>query len=125
LQSIQAGETQTAGMPVDTPIDQLAPETHQFLVETAYARAQFPKPMDESGNEKELTLAEKEKLLVTAIEVTEEELTDLGQRRSNTIRDYMVSPGGIDPSRIFVKAPVPVKEKKTKEHEVKTLFVIK
>jgi len=104
---------------------QLSTEDRGGLVESAYSLAKFPKPRDESGKEKEISLPEKEKLLITALEVDKEELNALGRSRSKQIRDYMVNSGEILPTRIFITDPDPVTKDHESESQVKTLFVLK
>ncbi|WDP93092.1 MAG: DUF748 domain-containing protein [Desulfobacter sp.] len=113
-----------AGVAAEKEIDQLTAEERLELVDAAYARAQFPKPRDESGKEKELSPGEKQKLLITAISVGENELKELATRRSELVRDHMVQ-GGIDPLRIFIKEPGPAAEEESQEEAVKTLFELK
>ncbi|PIE60902.1 MAG: hypothetical protein CSA29_06130 [Desulfobacterales bacterium] len=100
-------------------------EERAALVAEAYDAAEFPKPREESGAEKSLSMEEQEKLLLTSIPVTESELKDLAQRRSAAVHNRMVNSGGIDVHRIFVKEPMAVADDKIHEVPIKTIFELK
>ena len=104
----------------DIPEEELVP-----LIEAAYEKSQFLKPRDEFGKIKEITVAEKEKLLVTDMSVDEGELNDLALARSSRIIDYLTQTGKIDTNRLFVTEPDPVPDTEQSAPKVKTMFLIK
>ena len=76
-----------------------------FLVLSVYEDAAFPKPRDETGVEKTLIPSEKEKLLITNIRITDDDLRLLAMDRSKAVKAYLVSNGGIESKRIFLLEP--------------------
>jgi hypothetical protein len=72
---------------------------------TAYDQAQFPKPRDEAGGEKQIDLEEKKKLLMTQIDIGEDELRLLAINRSENIKAYLISTGMVEQERIFLLEP--------------------
>jgi len=105
--------------------DGLSTEERTALIESAYASAKFPKPRDEAGKEKEISLPEKEKLLITALVIDDRQLDTLARNRSRMIRDYMANSKKIDPLRVFLTEPDPVSKEEADVPRVKTLFVLK
>lgn len=95
------------------------------LIEKSYDKAQFPKPRDASGKEKELSLDEKEKLLVTSMPLDGDALSDLGRQRSHEIAKYLTGTGKIDIRRVFVIEPDPVAEDEENNARVKAAFNLK
>jgi hypothetical protein len=100
-------------------------EKRTRLIEKAYDKAQFPKPRDESGSEKELTVDEKETLLVTSMPLDGEVLGDLGRERGNEIARYLTEVGKIDKRRVFVTDPDSVAEDEENSARIKTTFDLK
>ncbi|EIM63040.1 DUF748 domain-containing protein [Desulfobacter postgatei] len=100
-------------------------EKRTRLIEKSYDKAQFPKPRDASGKEKELTLDEKETLLVTSMSLDGDALNDLGRRRGREIAKYLTETGKIDVRRVFVTQPDPVAEDEENSARIKTAFNLK
>ncbi len=100
-------------------------EKRTKLIEKSYDKAEFPKPRDESGKEKELTLDEKEKLLVTSMPLEGEALSDLGRERGHVISRYLTQTGKIDIRRVFVTEPDPVAEDEENNARIKATFNLK
>lgn len=100
-------------------------EKRTRLIETSYDKAQFPKPRDASGKEKELTLDEKEKLLVTSMPLDGDALGALGRQRGHEIADYLTKTGKVDIRRVFITEPDPVAEDEENNARIKTTFNLK
>jgi len=100
-------------------------EKRTRLIEKSYDKAQFPKPRDASGKEKELTLDEKEKLLVTSMPLDGDALSDLGRQRGHEIADYLTKIGKIDIKRVFITEPDPVAENEENNTRIKATFNLK
>ncbi len=109
----------------DTKLADIPEEERNFLIEAAYEAATFLKPRDESGNIKEVSLTEKEKLLVTSMPVDEGELNDLALQRSSGIIEYLTATGGIDTGRLFVTDPEAVSDAEENSRQVKATFTLK
>ncbi len=72
----------------------------------AYAKARFPKPTDEAGIEKQISVEEKKNLLITNIHVKNEDLAGLADRRAEKVKAYILSNSNVGHERIFMLAPV-------------------
>nr|WP_319392734.1 DUF748 domain-containing protein [uncultured Desulfobacter sp.] len=127
----EAYETMILGMDRKLPGDgtvslaDLDEEKRTRLIEKAYAKAQFPKPRDASGSEKELTVDEKATLLVTSMPLDGDALSDLGRERGHEIARYLTETGKIDIRRVFVTEPDPVAEDQENSAGIKTTFNLK
>lgn len=100
-------------------------EKRTRLIEKSYDKAQFPKPRDASGKEKELTLDEKAKLLVTGMALGGDALSELGRKRAHEIARYLTEAGKIDIRRIFVIEPDPVAQGEENNPRIKATFNLK
>ncbi len=67
----------------------------------AYKAEKFPKPRNFLGMAKDLPVPEMEKLMLTNMKVTEEDLKALAAGRARAVRDYLVQ-AKIDPERLFI-----------------------
>jgi|GEM_PF-1129033 len=127
----EAYETMVLSMDRKLPVDgtvtlaDLDEEKRIRLIEKSYDKAQFPKPRDESGKEKKLTLDEKETLLVTSVPLGGDALSELGRQRGHEITSYLTETGKIDVRRVFVIEPDPVAEDEENNAGVKATFNLK
>jgi len=89
------------------PLEELSisDQERDLMILEAYAAAQIPKPRDETGKEKALSSEEMEKILYTAIEITEGDLRHLAVQRSQAAKSYLLNTGKIEPGRLFVVEP--------------------
>ncbi|SDU63560.1 DUF748 domain-containing protein [Desulfobacula phenolica] len=98
-------------------------EDLQYYIDMAYAVAKFPKPRDEAGNEKEIGMEEKTKLLMTNINVGKDDLRLLSMKRSENIKAYLLSTGKVEKERIFLLEPLENESSNTdRTSEVKFLL---
>jgi uncharacterized protein involved in outer membrane biogenesis len=81
----------------------LTPEEYETYLTRVYKTATFPKPRDFLGFDKSLPLDEMKKLLLTNMEITDQDLQDLADGRANAVRQWLS--GQVDPGRLFVVAP--------------------
>jgi len=100
-------------------------ETRTRLIEKSYKKASFPKPRDAAGKEKELTLEEKEKLLVTSMPLDGDALSALGRQRGHEVANYLTKTGKIDIKRVFVTEPDPVAANEENNARIKATFNLK
>jgi hypothetical protein len=109
-------------------LDELKVEPNEYAtyLALAYKKESFPKPRNVLGMTKTLEVPEMEKLILTHIIITEDDLRELAQQRAQTVKDYLIT-AKIEPSRIFLLAasakPSPDKSEKLKDSRVD--FVIK
>jgi hypothetical protein len=89
------------------PLEQidLSPEERVNLVKKAYDAAKFPKPRDEKGALKKIGPDEMEKLLYTAIEITEDDLRSLAHQRASAAKAYLAEHGKVEAERLFIVEP--------------------
>lgn len=93
-------------------------------INTAYEQALFPKPRDESGNEKKLDQEEKKKLLMTNIDVKKDDLRLLAMTRSERIKGYLISTGKVEKERIFLLEPAET-DSSTTDQSCRVTFSLK
>jgi hypothetical protein len=103
LKTQKVKETAKKGQP-PVPVDEIKIEPNEYarFLKKAYKEEKFPKPKNFIGFEKDIPVPEMEKLMLTHIEVKEEDLRDLASQRSRKIKDFLVREGKIEPERIFL-----------------------
>jgi hypothetical protein len=105
------------------PVDDItvAPEDYEKYLTLAYRAEPFPKPRNFIGMVKSLPVPEMEKLMLTNIEVGEEELRQLAAQRANTVKEVILKSGKIEAERLFIVEPkglTPEKKDKVKDSRV-------
>jgi hypothetical protein len=65
---------------------QIAPEEYKTYLTRAYKEAKFPKPRNVVGLQKDLPVEEMEKLMLTNLQVTEDDIRQLAKQRAENIR---------------------------------------
>jgi uncharacterized protein involved in outer membrane biogenesis len=109
----------SAAVPVDDVT--VTPEEYEKYLTLAYRAEPFPKPRNVIGLVKNLPVLEMEKLMLTHIEVGEQELRQLAARRANMVRDAILRSGKVEADRLFIVEPkglTPEKKEKLKESRV-------
>ncbi len=91
----------------------LTAEERGRYTEKVYDNAAFPKPRDEKGNLKKLSLEEKKKLLITHIKIDENDLRALAETRAKNIKAYLFSTGKVEKERISLLDPIAGETEKT------------
>jgi hypothetical protein len=87
----------------------------------AYKEEKFPKPKNVLGMAKDIPASEMEKLMLTHIEIKENDLRTLASQRAKTVEDAMLKAAQIESGRIFILEPktlAPEKKEKLKESRV-------
>ncbi len=100
-------------------------EEREELVKQAFQAATFPKPRDEKGKLKQLTSAEMEKLLVTAIKIDNDALRELAFERAINAKNHLIEPGGIAAGRLFVVEPEAVGDADSDQRKSQVRFNLK
>ncbi len=80
----------------------VTPEEYPKYLKRAYKAEKFPKPRNILGMAKDLPVPEMEKLMLTNLHVTEEDLWALAGERARAVRDYLLQSGQVEPERIFI-----------------------
>ena len=105
------------------PVDEVIIEKQEYekYLKMAYKVEKFPKPKNAIGMAKDIPNSEMEKLMLTHIEVKEEDLRTLASQRSMKVKDAILKSKQVEPERVFILEPkslVPEKKEKVKESRV-------
>jgi hypothetical protein len=102
-----------------------AKEYPEYL-ERAYRAEKFPKPRNFIGMVKELPVPEMEKLMFAHLQVTDDDLRLLAQRRAQAVKDFLIASKQVEPGRVFLLEPKTlVPEKKENQRNSRVEFVLK
>ena len=96
----------TTGQPAPA-LDNVRVETAEYpkYLTLAYKAEKFPKPRNIIGMAKDLPVPEMEKLMLTHIRMTDDNLRQLAVDRASHVRDRLVAMGKVEPERIFLVEP--------------------
>jgi hypothetical protein len=88
-------------------LDNVRVETGEYpeYLARAYKVEKMPKPRNIIGMAKDLPVPEMEKLMLTHIQVTDDDLRRLAVERASHVRDRLVASGKVEPGRIFLVEP--------------------
>jgi hypothetical protein len=109
-----------------TPVDDVVvePAEYEKYLTQAYRAEPFPKPRNFIGMVKSLPIPEMEKLMLTHIEVGDEQLRELAANRANAVR-AAIAKAGVEPDRLFTVEPKTLApEKKEKVADSRVEFTI-
>lgn len=81
---------------------EIAPEEYKTYLMRAYKEAKFPKPRNMLGLQKELPLEEMEKLMLTNIQVTDDDIHQLAKQRAENVQTWLIELGKVPAERIFL-----------------------
>ena len=115
-------DTVNKGLP-SVPVDEVKIEKEEYpkYLKMAYKQERFPKPRNIIGIAKDLPPAEMEKLMLTHIEVKDDDLRQLAHERSAKVREHILNAKQVEPERIFLIEPKslsPEKKEKMKDSRV-------
>jgi hypothetical protein len=75
---------------------------------------------------KDIPVLEMEKLIYTHLQVTDDDLRLLAQRRSRAVKDFLIASKQVVPERVFLVEPKALApEKKEKQRDSRVVFVLK
>ena len=83
---------------------ELGKEEYPLLLKRVYKDEDFKKPRNLVGLQKDLPVAEMEKLMIANAKITDDDLADLGNRRALAAKEWLVSKGKVPVERIFILA---------------------
>ncbi|MBS1143479.1 MAG: hypothetical protein H6R14_885 [Proteobacteria bacterium] len=84
---------------------EIAPEERNGYLLRAYKEAKFPKPRNMIGLQKELPTEEMEKLMLTNLPVSDDDVKALATRRAEAVQGWLVDQGKVPPERVFLLPP--------------------
>jgi hypothetical protein len=107
----------------EVPLDQVTVGSDEYAkyLKMAYKAEKFPKPRNLIGFAKDLPVPEMEKLMITHIEVTDDDMRQLAAERALGVKDYVLKSGRITADRVFLVEPKslePEKKEKLKDSRV-------
>ena len=122
LKSQKLKEMLKKGLPA-VSVDEVRIEAdeYQTFLKMAYKAEKFPKPRNAAGLEKKLPPTEMEKLLLTNIEIKNDDLRLLAYKRAEGVKSLILKSKKIEPGRLFLVEPKslsPEKKEKLKESRV-------
>jgi hypothetical protein len=82
----------------------LSPEEYPVLLARAYDAQNLAKPRSATGSQQPLPPAEMEKLLLASTQIGDDELTALGNRRAQSVKQWLQSTGQVPEPRMFLLA---------------------
>ncbi len=105
------------------PLDKITIGKDEYAkyLKMAYKAEKFPKPRTILGFAKDLPVPEMEKLMLTHIEIKQDDLRQLASRRAIEVKDYILKSGQVTPDRVFLVEPKslePEKKEKLKNSRV-------
>jgi len=102
-----------------------AAEYPKYLAQ-AYREEKFPKPRNVLGMAKDLPVTEMEKLMLTHIPVTNDDLRQIALQRASNVKERLIGTGKVEPGRIFLVEPKTLPpERKEKLRDSRVDFRIK
>ena len=122
LKAQKLNETVKKGQPA-VPVDevQIDPKEYEKYLKLAYKEEKFPKPKNVLGMAKDIPAPEMEKLMLTYIEVKENDLRSLAAQRAMSVKEAVLKSEKIEAERIFTLEPkslAPEKKEKLKDSRV-------
>ena len=78
---------------------------YPVYLQRAYKEAKFPKPRNLIGMQKDLPVEEMEKLMLTNLPATDEDVQQLALRRAENVQSWLIDEGKVPPERMFLVEP--------------------
>ena len=91
----------------EIPVDEVIvePQEYEKYLTMAYKAAKFPKPRTIVGLLKTLPVPEMEKLMLTNIKITDDDLRALAHQRALNVKDLIMKSGQVTADRLFIVEP--------------------
>lgn len=97
---------------------EIAPEESKTYLTRVYKDAKFPKPRNMIGLQKDLPVEEMEKLMLTNLPVSDDDIKALAARRAEVVQGWLVDQGKVPPERVFLLPPKVEADEKGKASRV-------
>lgn len=110
------------------PVDEVKIEESEYAkyLKMAYKAEKFPKPRNFIGIAKDIPVPEMEKLMLTHIEIKDDDLRSLASQRALAVKDYILKSKAVEPERVFLVEPKTLQpEKKEKLRDSRVDFRLK
>jgi hypothetical protein len=93
---------------------ELSAEEYPVYLKRAYQAAAFPKPRNLVGIQKDIPLEEMEKLMLTNVPATPDDLRELAVSRGEAVQLWLIDQGKVAPGRVFLLPPKLLKDEQGK-----------
>ena len=81
---------------------EFAPGEYPVYLQRAYKEAKFPKPRNVVGLQKDLPVEEMEKLMLTNLPATPDDVRSLAVSRAESVQGWLIEQGKVSPERVFL-----------------------
>jgi len=89
----------------DVDVARIEVAEYPLYLARVYKAAKFPKPRNFVGMQKDLPVAEMEKLLLANLPATDDDLRQLARERAEQVQAWLLDPGGVDIGQLFLVPP--------------------
>lgn len=103
----------------------IEPAEYQAYLTRAYKEAKFPKPRNVIGLQKELPVEEMEKLMLTHLPASDDDVRALAVRRAEAVQSWLVEQGKVAPERVFLLPPKIEADREAKAKSSRADFSLK
>lgn len=117
--------TRKGGEGVSLDEIRIEPGEYPAYLTRAYKGAKFPKPRNLIGLQKELPVEEMEKLMLTHLPATDDDVRALAVRRAEVVQSWLVEQGKVAPERVFLLPPKIEVEREAKARSSRADFSLK
>ena len=83
----------------------IEPQQYEKYLKRAYQQAKFTKPRNLIGIPKDLPKTEMEQLMLTNIQISEDELMELANERAQAAKDFITRDDQVTVAKVFLLAP--------------------
>jgi hypothetical protein len=105
VRALKLKEVTARGGAVDPDGVVVKAEEYPVLLARVYGDEKIPKPRNLIGLPKALPVHEMEQIMIANAEVDDDDLTALGNRRAQAVKDWLLKLGQVSAERIFILAP--------------------
>jgi hypothetical protein len=84
---------------------EIDPAEYPEYLKRAYREAKFPKPRNVIGMQKDLPVEEMEKLMLTNLPATDDDVKELALQRAENVQSWLIEQGKVPAERIFLESP--------------------
>ena len=84
---------------------EIDPAEYPEYLKRAYKEAKFPKPRNVIGMQKDLPVEEMEKLMLTNLPASDDDVRELALQRAETVQGWLIEQGKVPAERIFLVPP--------------------
>lgn len=84
---------------------EIAPAEYPEYLKRAYKEAKFPKPRNVIGMQKDLPVEEMEKLMLTNLPASDDDVKELALQRAESVQGWLIEQGKVPAERIFLVPP--------------------